>query len=572
MEITTIITALLASQLKTTLISIVKEFGENVSHFFSNNLLEYQLEEYNRNLYSKTIIHRTHPKQLDEFYQPLYINEIGEKKHYKTTLDGEKRISTDSIKKLFTNQQFITLIGSAGSGKSTMVKYLFVNSIRTNFKIPIKIELRYLNEYDKSIIEYVQEKIFKVNMLESNEKIIEKLMKSGKFVFFLDGYDEIAVGRKERITKEIDDLVKLYGKNCYLLTSRPYTDIEFLPLFHNFDVCELNETEIKQFIVKQIPPNESEFIEKIIKAIDSPENSSYKSFLRNPLLLSMFILTFQSYSSIPEKRSIFYSQVFDALFSVHDSMSKLAFVREKQCGLSKDHIIEVLEIFSFISFFEEKFTFTGHYLNEKLEQIKIKKKHLVFNNENIISDLQVAIGIINKDGTEYTFPHRSLQEFFAALYISSLNEDNKSIIYKKITSAFSGDRRIVVNNKANFNLLLSELDEIGVINYVIIPLLNKFIVDLDSISADHNSIIDEYLYLQSIYSSFHSILNEPSIFKVEEIISQKFGNHIRSFEKKFSSKINVDEIRSSALDELASKDIMPFLIKYKPKVVQKYLS
>ena len=214
----------------------------------------------------------------------------------------------------------------------------------------------YLQFEDPLIVsgEFIQEKIFKLNRLASADKIIERLMKSGDFVFFLDGYDEITSLKKEKLTKEIDDLVKLYNKNYYLLTSRPYTEIDLLPLFHNFEVCELSDEDINQFIAKQIPAWEKELQEKIIEAINSPENSAYKTFLSNPLLLSMFILTFQSYSSIPQKRSAFYSQVFDALFSVHDSMSKLAFVREKQSGLSKEQIIEVLELFSFISYFEQK--------------------------------------------------------------------------------------------------------------------------------------------------------------------------------------------------------------------------
>ena len=48
-----------------------------------------------------------------------------------------------------------------------------------------------------------------------------------------------------------------------------------------------------------------------------------------------------------------------------------------------------------------------------------------------MQDLQVAIGIITQEGTEYTYPHRSLQEYFAASYIASLSEYNKEKIYKK---------------------------------------------------------------------------------------------------------------------------------------------
>ncbi|GAB1464379.1 hypothetical protein MASR2M52_24890 [Pedobacter sp.] len=484
-------------------------------------------------------------------------------------MDEEIRIPTNSIKELFSDKQYITLIGSAGSGKSTIIKHLFLNAIDTHFKIPIKIELRYLNEYDGSIIEYIKENIFKLSKLASNDRIIERLMKSGDFVFFLDGYDEISSNKKERITKQIDDLVKLYNKNCYVLTTRPYTEIEMLPLFHNFEVCELSDDDINQFIRKQIPATEAELIDKIIEAINNPENRSYKSFLSNPLLLSMFILTFQSYSSIPQKRSVFYSQVFDALFSVHDSMSKLAFVREKQSGLSKEQIIEVMELFSFLSYFEEKFIFTSNYLNSKLDSIKEKKVNIKFDNQKLISDLQIAIGIINQDGTEYTFPHRSLQEYFTALYISSLSDPNKEIVYKKIVASLTNDRGYRINSKDNFHLILSELDEEGVIKFAIIPFLENYKRKLQLSKMVYKTIIDRFVQLETFYSSFYPILKEGELMRQNNLYSEKFREyHPKKNEEKIGTK-EWEEQNEKAREKLANKDIKPFLENYKEKIEEK---
>ena len=472
MEIITTITTVVTLKLKSFFEDIAKDLGDEVKHLINNNILEYQVEEYNRNFSTKTLLHRVEPKNLKDFYQPLFITPCDKKGHRMVT-DASNRISTHSISELFKKKQFITLIGNAGSGKSTIVKYLFLNAIETEFKIPIKVELRYLNDYTGDIVEFVKERIFKFNRLATSDKIIERLLSSGNFVFFLDGYDEITSTKKEKITKEIDDLVKLYNKNCYLLTSRPYTEIDLLPLFHNFQVCDLTDEDINQFIQKQIPEEEEELCNKIIEAVNSQANNSYKSFLSNPLLLSMFILTFQSYSSIPQKRSEFYSQVFDALYSVHDSMSKLAFVREKQSGLSKEQIIDVLKLFSFISYFDEKFIFSNLYIEEKLVLIKEKKKNIVFENSKLLSDLQVAINILNKEGTDYTFPHRSLQEYFAAIYITSLSDENKKVVYSKIMKDLTDERNSHSASRDNFYLLLSELDEKSVIETALIPYLTN---------------------------------------------------------------------------------------------------
>lgn len=578
MEITSFIKGIISGQLTKLLEGLTKDFSEEVKHTISNNILEYQVEEYNRNSISKTLLHRVEPKRLKEFYQPLFIRKCGKNSrreeiddHYRYIRNRDKeRIPTDSIAKLFEKNQFVTLIGNAGSGKSTIVKYLFLNSIDTDFKIPIKVELRYLNDYNGTVIEFIQEKIFKLNRLASADKIIERLMKSGDFVFFLDGYDEITSLKKEKLTKEIDDLVKLYNKNYYLLTSRPYTEIDLLPLFHNFEVCELSDEDINQFIAKQIPAGEKELQEKIIEAINSPENSAYKTFLSNPLLLSMFILTFQSYSSIPQKRSAFYSQVFDALFSVHDSMSKLAFVREKQSGLSKEQIIEVLELFSFISYFEQKFIFTNLYLNEKLDVIKEKKKSIEFINQKLISDLQVAIGIINQDGTEYTFPHRSLQEYFTATYIASLRSiENKKIVYKKIVKSLMKDQGFGMNSKDNFHLLLSELDEDGVIKYGLLPFFEDYLNKIDLTTKNTRKIIDYFINLRSIYESFYSIIKSDDLNKQSEYFSEQFRKYNPRKKGEELPAKELEELSEKAREKLALNDILPFIEKYQENLKNK---
>jgi GTPase SAR1 family protein len=564
MEVSTIIKAALNTKLGSLFQTITNDFGSEIEHFISNKILEYQVEEYNRNVITKTLLHRVQPKKLMDFYQPLYIIKCGQGGKY--LRHDEKRLPTDSIKDLFKKKKYITLIGNAGSGKSTIVKYLFLNAIDTDYKIPVKVELRYLNDYHETITHFIKEKIFKLSGLANNDKIIERLLNSGKFVFFLDGYDEITSSKKEKTTKEIDDLVKLYNNNDYLLTSRPYTEIDLLPLFHNFQVCELSDEDINQFIIKQIPAEEKELCDKIIESVNNQENHSYKSFLSNPLLLSMFILTFQSYSNIPQKRSEFYSQVFDALFSVHDSMSKLAFVREKQSGLSKEYFIEILKLFSFISFFDDKFIFSGSYIEQKLSLIKQKKKTFSFDNDKLINDLQVAIGILNKEGTDFTFPHRSLQEYFAALYISSLDENNKEIVYKKIVHSLQGDIRRSLTFKDNFYLLLSELDEKGVIQYALIPFLKDYVANFDLSSKTDDGILSVLFSINTIYSSFNYILKTHTIkdfhFSLSDIYDEYMAKEDLDPTKpttRSKNDPNRDGIRARIIKKLVELHVAPFL-------------
>lgn len=498
--------------------------GDEVQQTFSNRILEYQVEEYKRNFFSKTILHRAEPKPLNEFYQPLFIRLP--KKNVE-----DKRVSTASAKKLLSKYNYVTIIGSAGSGKSTIVKYLYTNCFNEGYKIPIKVELRYLNEFKGSINDYIYNEIFHFQKLGFSNSIIDRLLSSDSFVFFFDGYDELNSFIKSKTTKDIDSFVQKYPSNKYVVTSRPYTSVDLLPLFSNFHVCDLELNEIAAFVKKQIPNSESELAEKIIKAINKIENSSYNSFLSNPLLLSMFILTFQSYSDIPQKRSEFYDQVFDTLFSIHDAVSKLAYVREKVSGLTKDQFEEILQLFSFLSYFEEKFIFPSNYLTDKLDIIKSKKKNLNFDNDKFIDDLQVAIGILNKEGLDYTFPHRSLQEYFGALYISKVSPENKKILYNKLKLEIE-ENILSLMAKDHFYGLLAEMDYNNLSSFVSIPILEQILSELQAITDITNEIAYEYYgkILLPFYILLRTSTNHIDIHNevVDKNIRYSFFGHRRN--------------------------------------------
>jgi len=565
MEILTIIKTGIGDKLASLLENFLNDIEDEVKHVINNQILEYQVEEYQRNSCSKTLLHRVQPKLLKEFYQPLFITPLKKSGFSSKRITGNRK-STESIKEIFEKTNLVTIIGNAGSGKSTIVKYLFLNSIDEKYKIPIKVELRYLNEFEGDLFTYVKDKIFKLSKLAKSERIIERLLESGKFVFFFDGYDEVSSSKKEDVAKSIDNFVKVYSKNSYLLTTRPYTQLDLIPLFHNFQVCDLTDKEINEFIQKQIPESDKELCNKIIEAVNSKQNNSYKSFLQNPLLLSMFILTFQSYSNIPEKRSEFYRQVFDTLFSLHDSMSKLAYVREKESGLSKDQFIEVLKLFSFISFFEEQFIFSGHYLDDKLNLIKSKKKNLKFDNERLRADLQIAIGIMNKEGIDYTFPHRSLQEYFAALYIATLGNQNKKIIYKKIQKSLKVKKSGPIASKENFYQLLSELDEKGVVEFILIPFLKDITKNMVVDESNPRKTIDTFVNLNSFFNAFATILKNDDFRNFDRHLSKEFQKirlHYKKINKEKDSEENVSNL---ARTDLTKQEIIPFLNSYKPNL------
>ena len=411
------------------------QIAEELCQLAHNKILEYEVVEFDRNNKTKTILHRSEPVELEKFYQPLFLDKKFNRWSLDSSPDSKARISTEDIRKLFKDNNCITIIGTAGSGKSTLVKYLFVDTLKKKYKIPLKVELRYLNNYDNNLLSYIKDNIIKFTKIAESDRIIERLFDSGQFIIFFDGYDEVASNKKEEITQDICKITKRYPNNNYVLTSRPFVNIEMLEGFHNYKVCNLSTEEIVSFIKKQFNENEQELADRMIETIKEEKSYTYKSFLSNTLLLSMFIITYQTDSNIPQKRSDYYNQVFNTLYSVHDTSSKLGFIRERKSGLSKENYIDILKRFSFKSFFDHKYVFSTAYFEELLMIIK-KDLGISFKNEYIIDDFEVAIGILTQEGLDITFPHRSLQEYFAALFITTLSYENKLKVYSFLQKQF----------------------------------------------------------------------------------------------------------------------------------------
>lgn len=555
-----LITTFLGERLIDVLKAGTNRITEEVCHIANNKILEYLTVEYERNSKTKTILHRSEPVELDKFYQALFLCKETER-WGKSSSYSTSKISTEKIEKIFCKNNCITIIGTAGSGKSTLIKYLFVNAIKSNYKIPIKVELRYLNNYGGSLLSYIKDEIIKFSGIAESDRIIENLLDSGDFVVFFDGYDEVASNKKEAITQNISQITRKYFRNKYILTSRPFVNIEMLDNFHNYRVCDLSMEEIRSFVKKQFNISEQELADKIIETINNEDYSIYKSFLSNPLLLSMFIITYQTDSNIPQKRSDYYCQVFNTLYSVHDTSSKLGFLREKKSGLSKEQFVDILKRFSFKSFFSQNYTFTVEYFESQLQSIK-KDLSLSFNNESIIYDLEVAIGILTQEGLDITYPHRSLQEYFAALFVSTLTHTNKLRVYDYLQIHFNNifNKKIFQDDNLNFYFLLSEMDHICFQKQIIIPALNyvsQYVATLDT----QESIISFFITLREISSLCSKKMRER--FNDELI---RYNNRYReylNFELKMKNSSDDDAtFRENAREKLALNDIKPFLLNY----------
>ena len=350
------------------------------------------------------------------------------------------------------------------------------------------------------------------------------------------------------------DFVDLYPENYYLLTSRPGAGAENLERFENYCVMGLSQQQVIEFIDKQLSIDSTdenkELSVKIKTVLSEAKGTAYMKYMSSPLLLSMFILTFNEHPELPRRKSSFYYNVFDTLHSKHDAKSKAGgYQHEKKTKLNEDDIRRVLEAYCFVSYLQSTFEFSPQYIHTTITKI-LKPLNLFFDIDDLIYDLSVSVSLWVQDGTSYVFPHRSLQEFFAASYIANSREDLKSIIY--------GERLKKINNveSQNFWELCEELDESCFTQYFLIPCMEDYVKNLECYKDPNLSLFGNILYNFLHLSKIHIESNiESNQFTMYE--HRLLGDLIMRYlgiDKSLSNKL-FDEIHLIFIKEDKSNNI-----------------
>ncbi|MEW8437710.1 MAG: NACHT domain-containing protein [Candidatus Thiodiazotropha taylori] len=452
------------------LLGIAKQEVESLLGRRVNDYLE---RKYNDNKYTRTVLRGIEKVYFYEVYYPLIVEYNG------------SPVVKDGLERFLDNNRAVAVIGEAGSGKSMLVKHLFLREIKKGKRVPIIVELRHLNQSNRGLRARAFVEIFGEGTIAERE-IFERMLKKGAFVFFLDGYDELARDETNVFSKEIVDFISNNGENKFLVTSRPYAGAAHLNPFLPVSIAKLSKEdgEIEEFVDCQLR-DEDELSHEIKKSIKNNTLDYVDNFFANPLLLSLFILTYQSNSTIPKKRSQFYRRVLNALFSEHDSKTKIGWSRTQRSGLSQDEYEEILQIFSALSYLENKFSFHREDVVDFFKSVRDKASIPKVNPSDFIYDMMVSTSIWVEDSGNYSFSHRSIQEYFCAAFIASLSETNKEKIYGKIAptllvdaSNYGKGRRVSEYN--NLIDLCNEVDPVGFRRYFDLPILNHMRKKLES--------------------------------------------------------------------------------------------
>ena len=359
--------------------------------------------------YVKTLLYRSAPRYLYDFFECCNL-EL-----------GDEMVNAQDIDNLLDVSNFLIIQGTGGSGKSTMLKHFFLNTVSKKEFIPIFVELKDLNATNDSLFDCIYNTVARLGF-DLEAQYLEHALKLGLLVILLDGYDELSSEKSAVFQKQLDSLCDKYPDNFFIISSRP-NEKEFISFqrFTLLDTCPLSKEQAVSLVWK-LDYDES-VKNRFIEALQEELYQTHKSFASNPLLLTIMLLTYDNYADIPNKLHIFYSNAFETLYTKHDA-TKAGFRREMKSGLAYDDFKRVFARFCFITYVKGQLEFSYEELAKVLAEIK--QRTADFNTKAYIDDLQDAVCVIYKDGLRYRFTHRSFQEYFVAVYLKEMTDENLS--------------------------------------------------------------------------------------------------------------------------------------------------
>jgi predicted NACHT family NTPase len=386
--------------------SVAANVRDAVSKFvsaFRKDLNSYLTQTITKCSLLKTpIINRDTPTYLFDIYV-----------HTKLTLKN-KTLTDDEFIAALPGLKSVVIAGGAGCGKSMFMRYLFLAMCEKGFgRIPIFVELRNLNNVNvKELVAFMYYSIVGTGGVITQEQFSSGL-KNGAFSVILDGFDEIDVDQRKLIETQILQFREKYPDILLIVSSRPDPENRFgaWSRFHVAGVRPMDRPQVIE-LIKKID-YDAKIKREFVKSLNAGLFDSHESFISNPLLCIMMLVTFAQTGHIADKRHVFYEQAFDALFFLHDSAKEGPYRRKTYANLPIDEFRNCLSSFCIVSYAKEKFAFSQRDLREFISQaLKIEKKDVSL--QDFINDLIESTCLLQLEGTEYVFTHRSFQEYFSA--------------------------------------------------------------------------------------------------------------------------------------------------------------
>lgn len=351
------------------------------------------------------------------------------------------------VEDLFSKSKFIWIDGEAGSGKSTLMQWIAINSASNSCdvlpdlkdSVPFLIELRKCDTRN-ILIKRAVEAIMADSDCSMPENWITHNLESGNAILLVDGFDEVKSEDRDEVLNWIEDQARLYPKIRIVVTSRPQVGKRINKKFARYRLLPMTREKVDQFLeywhsavlIDRLEVDKDEasrYMNKLSVQIDNSE--SIRRMVTNPLLCAMICaLHFKNGSIMSTERNELYDDCCKMLFGNRDGEKEVqAFSHIKLSYEEKKNILSQLAYWMLknnlvVAKTEQVITRIGH----SIAGLRETSQH--YHPQELYQYFLERSGILRspEEGC-VDFVHKSFQEYLAAYEIR--NQDDWGFIASK---------------------------------------------------------------------------------------------------------------------------------------------
>jgi hypothetical protein len=335
-------------------------------------------------------------------------------------LPGEKAV--DEFPKLF-------ILGKPGAGKTTFLKHTALRAINREIKkVPIFVTLKELSDSGQAILPFIIRQ-FEVHRFPEPAPFVEKLLKDGNALVLFDGLDEVNLegNRRADMIRALNDFTYQYGDCPILLTCRvAATDYSFTQ-FEYVEMADFDKAQMGRYIDQWFAYDEVRRANCHQALLEDETNSGVRELAQTPLLLALLCLVYEERGEFPPNRDEIYDEATRALLVKWDSSRNIMRDTVYQ-QLSLKHKQKMLARIA-----AETFS-TGEYFLPEKRVVALIEAYLQGvpgvdepDGELVLHAMEAQHGIfVERAHRIHSFSHLTLQEYFAARYITD-NEQRGTV-------------------------------------------------------------------------------------------------------------------------------------------------
>ncbi|MBN3945024.1 MAG: NACHT domain-containing protein [Nostoc sp. NMS7] len=343
--------------------------------------------------------------------------------------DGHKQVGIT----VANDKQYLMVLGGPGAGKSTFLRKMGLEALKSNKRIfihtciPVFIELEKFKYTDIDLKKFILEE-FRICGFPDPEKFTDQALDQGKLLILLDGLDEVPTKKSTNVISHIQNFVDTYNKNRFIASCRVAAYRYNFRRFTDVAMADFEDIQIEDFISNWFTskPNTGK---DCWQKLNSHEHTAAKELTQTPLLLTLVCLLYERSGKFPTNRATLYERALRVLLEEWAGEKGIT-QEDLYKGLDTKRKEMILSEIAHDAFQEDRLFFPRREVADKIEKLlsEMLPDEKFINGVNVLKSIEVQHGVlVERADSIYSFSHLTLQEYLTAQYIDDHRQVEKLV-------------------------------------------------------------------------------------------------------------------------------------------------